>query len=128
MRNAEYTSHLECENAALGLLAIVAPPMRTKEKHGNAKRKRKVICILLVIRKGSSPHTFICPLPCYRWKAREVWRKERAVRKSRCKAAGRMKEAVGHKGSNCPYSSAVAPIVILDSDDDGDSKSSDESE
>lgn len=65
MRNAEYTSHLECENAALGLLAIVAPPMRTKEKHGNAKRKRKVICILLVIRKGS-PHTFICPLPCYR--------------------------------------------------------------
>jgi hypothetical protein len=63
MRNPEYTMHIERENAALKLLSIVAPPMRTKEKHGNAKRKRKVICIVVVIRKGS-PHTFICPLPC----------------------------------------------------------------
>jgi hypothetical protein len=39
-----------------------------------------------------------------------------------------MKEAVGHKGSNCPYSSAVAPIVISDSDDDADSEFNDESE
>jgi hypothetical protein len=28
-----------------------------------------------------------------------------------------MKEAVGHKGSNCPYSSAIQPIEISDSSD-----------
>jgi hypothetical protein len=47
---------------------------------------------------------------------------------ARCKAEGLVKEAVGHKGSNCPYSSAVAPIVISDSDNDADSEFNDESE
>jgi hypothetical protein len=40
-----------------------------------------------------------------------------------------MKEAVGHKGSNCPFSSAIQPILISDSSDDAsDNNNSDEEE
>jgi hypothetical protein len=54
---------------------------------------------------------------------------QRAVQRAcaRCRAAGRIKEAIGHKGSNCPYSSSIDPIVITDSEGDND-ESSDEDE
>jgi hypothetical protein len=42
MRNVDYIAALAIENADLGIPALVPPPMREKEKHGNAKRKREV--------------------------------------------------------------------------------------
>ncbi len=98
--------------------------MREKEKHGNAKRKRKVIfvqrsAIMYVI--GSSLSTCrkrarqgvlhaASPTSPSPLKKTEEARAQRAC--AQCKVAGRIKEAVGHKGSNCPYSSAIQPIVI----------------
>jgi hypothetical protein len=45
MRNVDYIAALAIENADLGIPALVPPPMREKEKHGNAKRKRKVMFV-----------------------------------------------------------------------------------
>ena len=47
MRNVDYIAALAIENADLGIPALVPPPMREKEKHGNAKRKRKVMFVQL---------------------------------------------------------------------------------
>jgi hypothetical protein len=44
MRNPDFVNALALENADLGIVAVVTPPMRQKDKHGNAKRKRKVMC------------------------------------------------------------------------------------
>ena len=41
MRNVDYIAALAIENADLGIPALVPPPMREKEKHGNVKRKKK---------------------------------------------------------------------------------------
>jgi hypothetical protein len=45
MWNIDYTTTLVLENVDLGLIPLVPPPMREKEKHGNAKRKRKVMFV-----------------------------------------------------------------------------------
>jgi hypothetical protein len=45
MQNVDYTTALAVENAALGLIPLVPPPMRDKEKHGNAKCKHKAMYI-----------------------------------------------------------------------------------
>jgi hypothetical protein len=53
---------------------------------------------------------------------------QRAVQRAcaKCRAAGRINEAIGHKGSNCPYSSSIDPIVITDSEGDNEESSDDD--
>jgi hypothetical protein len=53
---------------------------------------------------------------------------QRAVQRAcaRCRAAGRIKEAIGRKGSNCPYSSSIDLIVITDSESDNEETSNED--
>ena len=51
MRNSDYAMAMAMENEELGLSVVIAPPMRVKEKHGNAKHNRKrkgkyIMCML----------------------------------------------------------------------------------
>jgi hypothetical protein len=66
MRNVDYIAALAIENADLGIPALVPPPMREKEKHGNAKRKRKVRFVKL----SAMMYIISSSLSCCRRRAR----------------------------------------------------------
>jgi hypothetical protein len=50
-RNSDYAMAMAMENEQLGIAVVKAPPIRVKEKHGNARRNRKrkgkyIMCML----------------------------------------------------------------------------------
>ena len=71
MRNVDYIAALAIENADLGILAQVPPPIREKEKHGNAKRKRKV----MFVQRSCNMYIIGYSLSCRRRRARQGTRR-----------------------------------------------------
>ena len=67
MRNVDYIAALAIENADLDILALVPPPIREKEKHGNAKRKRKV----MFVQRSCNMYIIGYSLSCRRRRARQ---------------------------------------------------------
>ena len=84
---------------------IKAPPMRTKEKHGACKRKRKEAGkgkkSKTVGRTHTASYACAATTTAEKQKARQVC--------ARCLKAGRPSNGVRHKGKMCPFALGPAP-------------------
>ncbi len=86
-------------------LKIKAPPMRTKDKHGTCKRKRKEAGKGKKSKTGGRTHT-----PSYACAATTKAEKQKARQVcALCLRAGRPSNGVLHKGKMCPFALGQAP-------------------
>jgi hypothetical protein len=99
-------SHDDADNESDELeFQIKAPPMRTKEKHGACKRKRKEAGKGKKSKTVGRTHT-----PSYACAATTKAEKQKARQVcARCLKAGRPSNGVRHKGKMCPFALGPAP-------------------